>query len=162
MVSMEGGIHGFTPYRGSAAISKEKPGVYITEWVQLRRLCIKKKFKMLVGASHSVIGESPSGNSRLLENGLSVLKNHEDCSWRWLRLDELERLDELGEILAKIGIPRDCQLQADKNHSGQRWAKTRHPMATRKSQVYPIPLVDIAAKTGLDDHDVMRTFREPH
>ena len=46
---------------------------------------IKNKFKMLVGASHSVIGESPSGNSWLLDNGLSVLKNHEDCSWRWLQ-----------------------------------------------------------------------------
>ena len=47
MVSMEGGIHGLTPYRGSAAISKEKPGVYITEWVQLRRLC---KSGSVVGA----------------------------------------------------------------------------------------------------------------
>ena len=116
-------------------------------------IMIKNKFKMLVGANHSLIGESSSGNSWLLDNGLSVSKNHEDCSWRWLRLDELE-----SKSLAETGIPRDCQLQADKNHSGQRWAKARHPMANRKSQVDPIPLVDIAAKTGLDDHDVMRTF----
>ena len=81
---------------------------------------IKNKFKMLVGASHSVIGESPSGNSWLLDNGLSVLKNHEGCSWRWLRLDELE-----SKYLAKTRIPRDCELQADIVNAGQRWRKTR-------------------------------------
>ena len=120
---------------------------------------IKKWFKMLVGANHNLIGESKSGNSWLLDNGLGVLKSHEDYSWRWLRLDELE-----SKSLAETGIPRDCQLQANKNLSGQRWAKTRHPMANRKSQVDPIPLVDIAAQTGVfgykasSDHDADLTM----
>ena len=107
---------------------------------------------MLVGANHHLIGESKSGNSWLLDNGLSVSKYHEDCSWRWLRLDELE-----SKSLAETGIPRDCQLQADKNHSGQRWAKTKEP-------VDPIPLVDNAAETGVvgykasSDHDADLTM----
>ena len=46
---------------------------------------MKNKFKMVVGEVRVVTGETRSRHSWVLDNGLGVLKSHEDYSWRWVQ-----------------------------------------------------------------------------